>query len=152
MVTVMRYVTPLFLVTVLGMWCYFNGPQRMEQMSPRLQGDIAARGVYAAAIAEKYPDLSGIALEDKTTELLGTGEGLPESLAALPAWLRERDTVADEAREVAASTANVARFVFVGVLIIFILIFVLSDIACRNRIGDAIAQAEAEGVCLEDQP
>ncbi|MHC4697472.1 MAG: sodium-dependent transporter [Planctomycetota bacterium] len=149
MVIVMRYVTPLFLATVLGMWCYFNGPQRMKQMSPQLQGDIAARGVYSAAIAERHPELQGEAFEAKVTELLGVDTGALESLDALPAWLRAHDQAADEARTAAKRTANVARFVFVGILVIFIVVFVLSDIACRNRIGKVIKHADAEGVGLE---
>ncbi len=151
MVFVMRYVTPLFLATVLGMWCYFNGPQRMEQMSPQLQGAIAARGVYATAIGEKHPELKDEALEAKVTELLGVATGVPQRFDALPAWLRIHDQDSEAARGVAHSTANVARFVFVGVLVVFIVVFVLSDIACRNRIGKVIAHAEAQGVCMEGQ-
>ena len=149
MAFVVRFVTPAYLIAVLGLWCYFNGPERLEAMSPELQGPIAARGVYATAVGENQPDLSEKALETKITELLGVEEGLPESLDALPPWLRESDDEAEAARQTAREDANVARFVFVGVLIVFIVFFVLSDIACRNRLIRVIEQAEQEGVGLE---
>ncbi len=56
---------------------------------------------------------------------------------------------AAETASSAAADAKVARFVFVGVLLIFLLIFVLADIGCRNRIGRAIKQAEDEGLGWE---
>ncbi|MFQ5591906.1 MAG: hypothetical protein ACE5HE_12140, partial [Phycisphaerae bacterium] len=151
MAWIMRYVTPLFLATVLGMWCYFNGPQRMRQMSPSLQGAIAARAVYARAIAEKNPQLEREQLDAKITELLGVQTGVPQSLDSLPGWLRAHDQAVSDARMAAERTANVARFVFVAVLVVFILVFVLSDIACRGRIKRIIEQAEANGVRLETE-
>jgi hypothetical protein len=45
--------------------------------------------------------------------------------------------------------ANVARFVFLGILLFFLLLYVLGDVACRNRIGRTIAQAEERGVDWE---
>ena len=149
MAIIIRYVTPTFLITVLGMWCYFNGPERLEAMSPALQGDVAARGVYSGAISAEYPDLQGEDLEAKVTEMLGVAERVPESLEALPPWLRKADADAETARQTARARATVARFVFVGVLVFFIVFFVLSDIACRNRIGKVIARADAKGVGLE---
>ncbi len=150
LVIVIRYITPAFLIAILGAWCYFNGPERLRKMDPELQGDIAARAVYAGAVAEKHPDLDVDALQAMLTEMLGIEEGMPEVLDALPVWLRVVDEDAAAARETAESTANVARFVFVGVLITFVLFFVLSDIACRNRIGKAIERAEAAGLSMPD--
>ena len=146
---VIRYITPAFLVTVLTMWCCFNGPERLKGMSPRLQSAIAAREVYAGAIGEKYPELDAEALQTRVTEILGVEEGMPRSLDALPTWLREVDEQAAEARASAVTNANIARFVFVGVLAVFIVFFVLSDIACRNRIGKVLERADAEGMGLE---
>ncbi len=146
---VIRYITPAYLIVILGMWCYFNGPEKLEGMSPELQGEMAARGAYAAAIGTEYEDLSGEALEAKVAELLGVAEGVPVSLDALPPWLREADSEAEAVRQDARQDANVARFVFVGVLVVFFVFFVLSDIACRNRLVRVIEHAEREGVGLE---
>lgn len=148
---VIRFITPAFLITILTLWCYFNGPDRLDAMSPRLQGNIAARH-YATAISDRFPDLDEDSLQGKVTEILGVKEGIPESLDGLPVWLREADEEAEAARGVAEATANVARFVFVAVLVVFVVFFVLSDIACRNRIGKALERAEAGGVTLETQP
>jgi SNF family Na+-dependent transporter len=54
-----------------------------------------------------------------------------------------------EARRAAVVDANVARFVFLGILLFFLLLYVLGDVACRNRIGRTIAQAEERGVDWE---
>jgi NSS family neurotransmitter:Na+ symporter len=62
---VIRYVTPTFLIVILGMWCYHNGPDRLKAMSPSLQGEIAEkaayadRGTYRKALSEMLEDESG---------------------------------------------------------------------------------------------
>ena len=121
-----------------GAWRY-NDTGRLERVYFRNRDPVVA----------KYPDLDEDALNVEVTRLLGVEEGVPESLDGLPSWLREADPEAQEARAAAENTANVARFVFVGILVVFIIVFVLSDIACRNRIGKAIAHAEVDGVGLE---
>jgi SNF family Na+-dependent transporter len=143
---VIRYVTPTFLIVILGMWCFYNGPERWEKMSPSIQGAAAAREVYKGVIGRR-PGNTGLDeadLEAQVTEVLGVQEGLPKSIAELPLWLRAVDGQAEKARTEAAGKANVARFVFVGVLLTCLTVFVLSDIACRNRIGRML-EADREG-------
>ena len=52
-------------------------------------------------------------------------------------------------RVAAVTDANVARFVLLGIIMFFIGLVTLSDVACRNRIGRTIAQAEREGIDWE---
>ncbi len=136
MAVVIRYITPTFLIVLLVLWCTFKGPERLEGMSPSIQGPAAARSVYEQAIEQRpeYAELDPQQLEAKVTEILGVEEGVPDSVDALPQWLGELGEQASKARAAAENKANVARFVFVGVLLIYFTIFVLSDIACRNRI------------------
>ncbi len=148
-VFLLRYITPTFLATVLTLWCYTKGPEQLRQMSPALQGDIAARGVYEGQIANHFPGLDEKSLSKKATDLLGPGPGMPGGLDTLPEWLRAFDATANEARGPAEATAKVQRFVFLGIIVFFIVFFVLSDIACRNRLKKVIEQAEASGVRLE---
>jgi len=146
---VLRFVTPIFLMTVLGMWCYFNGPDRLEAMSPTIQGGVAARTIYETEIAAQYKGLEGDTLASKVTEVLGVESGVPSAADKLPDWLQALEPQAKTAAASAAADARVARYVFVGVLLIFLLIFVLADIGCRNRIGRAIKQAEDDGLGWE---
>jgi hypothetical protein len=143
MAVVIRWITPTFLIFVLTMWCFFNGPERLRGMSPSIQGAAAARAVYRTAIAERpeFRELNEEDLEARTTEVLGVAKGVPETLDGLPPWLADLSEEAAEARADGASRANVARFVFVGVLLIFVAVLVLSDIACRNRIRRDIEEA-----------
>ncbi len=144
---VIRYVTPTFLAVILGLWCFYNGPDRLRAMSPTIQGDLAARGAYGNIIAVRpeFADFDDEALEEATTTLLGVAEGVPTSLESLPDWLRAADKQAHVARADAAGTANVARYVFLGVLLFYIMVFTLGDIACRNRIKRSLAaHAEAQ--------
>ncbi len=149
MVFVLKYVTPAFLITILAMWCYSKGPERLEQMSPTIQGQAAARNVYAEEIAARFDELDQKALQAKVTDVLGVSDGVPQFVDALPEWLQGLDQQADEARASAEADANVARFVFVGVLLLFLFVYVLADIACRNRIKRTIQIAEDEGVQME---
>ncbi len=149
---VVRYITPTYLIVVLGMWCYFNGPDRLRQMSPSLQGDLAVRSVYEAAIAAHFSDADEMAIASHVNQILGEGNSIPESLESLPAWLRVVDQDANDARAPAERTATVARFVFVAIVILFLLMLGLADMACRGRIGNVIKQAEDAGVEMEAAP
>lgn len=144
MPAVIRYVTPAFLLIVLGMWLFYNAPDRLEGMSPSLKGAEAARNVYAARIGEQYPALESEALAVKTTEILGVKKGVPKSLAKLPDWLRSADADAEAARRGAAKNANVARYVFVAVLLFYIAVLAVTDVACRGRIKRTVERVRAE--------
>jgi len=138
---VIRYVTPTFLLVVLIMWSAYNGPDRLRGMSPAIKGAQGARAVYAQAIQDHFPDLEEEeALAAKVTELLGVAEGMPKTLDNLPTWLRAVDAEAREGRALEMKRANVARFVFVGVLLFYLGVFAVSDIACRGRIKQMLAR------------
>jgi hypothetical protein len=136
-----RYVTPTFLIVMLCFWCYFKGPDRLRMMSPSYQGDAAARAVYSGSVAERFPGLDDKSLATKVTGLLGQDVGIPEDTSSLPDWLQAVAPQAEAARPAAERPAVIARFVFLGVVLVFIVVFVLSDIACRNRIGRSIKAA-----------
>jgi hypothetical protein len=144
---VIRYVTPAFLIIILGAWSYTTFPRYIRGMSPDRAGTVAARGVYENALVEHFADeeLSPEALKEKTGQILGA-EGVPDSM---PEWLNELSAQAADARAEAEGDAGVARFVFIGLLVFFALLLGLTDIACRNRIGRTIRAAEASGVRLE---
>ncbi len=151
MAFIIRYVTPAFLLIVLGLWCFFNGPDRLRDMSPTIKGVAAERGVYAAKIAgrSEYADLDESAMDAKVTEILGVAEGVPVSAEGLPDWLGGLEDAAAAAHSEAEATANVARFVFLGVLLVFIVVLVLSDIACRNRIKRMLDQVPDHKASME---
>ena len=111
--------------------------------APPLLGEDNQETVVAGFLAETA--LSPRELANKIRRLAGeNGEHLSaETLAAFVTQVREK---AGKARDAAVTDANVARFVFLGVFLFFIALFVLSDVACRNRIGATIAAAEAEGI------
>ncbi len=144
-----RYITPTFLIVVLGMWCYFNGPNKLRQMSPSLQGDLAVRSIYETAITAHYPDLDADTNESKFSQILGEDASIPASLDSLPTWLRAVEGEAEAARILAERTASIGRFVFVAIIILFLFTLGLADMACRGRIGEVIKQAEDAGVQLE---
>lgn len=147
-----RYVTPTFLILILGAWSYNNLPGYLRQMNPDTQGDAASRAVYAATVNDHFAEagLPAKSVAKKAVELLGE-DGQAIDASTLPAWLSAVRGEADEAREVAAADANIARFVFVGILVFLFLLIALSDIACRGRIGRMIRQAEENGVGWEAQ-
>ena len=162
-----RYVTPAFLLVILVSWGWQNAPGYVERMSPATQGIAAERAVYSQAVAE-HLDVDpttddGIA---KVHAILGP-DGTAITYASLPKWLREwkievppevadedplkrpiRD-VAKDAHTAAAKDAGVARFVLVGIVVFLIILVVISDLACRGRIGQSIDQAEANGARWE---
>ncbi len=149
MAFVIRYVTPTFLIVVLSLWCVYNGPAQLASMNPETQGGIAARGVYAGAVGKQFTGLSEDAAAEMLTQVLGMAEGASAPDDAWPEWLRAKGAEAEKERITAESAANVRRGVFLSIILLFVLVYALSDVACRNRIGKAIAQAEADGVCLE---
>ncbi len=149
MAFVIRYVTPVFLIVVLSLWCWYNGPGQLAQMNPETQGGIAARSVYAAAASKTYPNLSEDDITEKLTKILDAAEGAPAPSEDWPAWLLAKREEAETQRATAETAANVQRGVFLSIILLFILVYALSDVACRGRIGKMIAQAEAEGVGLD---
>jgi len=142
---VIRYITPTFLIAILVGWSYTNLPGYLDGMNPVMQGSLARRTAYVEAIGEHYQgeNLDNDALQAKVTELLGD-EGAPIDANSLPQWLQATTATADQRHEEGAADANIARFVFLGIVLFFILLFVLSDIACRNRIGRVIEQVEGK--------
>ncbi len=146
----LRYVTPGFLILVLGAWAYTKAPAYLEGMSPAFKGAEAARSVYRPVIRAQFagPDLTDEHLDAKVTEILGEDvrrDGLPD-------WLADYHQPAEAARDTASADASAARLVFIGLVVFFFVLLALADIACRNRIGRTIAAAERAGVCLESGP
>ncbi|MCH8966331.1 MAG: sodium-dependent transporter [Planctomycetes bacterium] len=138
-----RYVTPTFLIVILVAWSYNNLPGYLDQMNPSMQGELAARGAYADAIKDHFAadNLDADTMTSRIIELLGSDEQ-PVVVGALVGWLGEYSETAEEARSDAAHDANIARTVLIGILVFFVFLVVLSDIACRNRIGRTIRAAE----------
>jgi SNF family Na+-dependent transporter len=233
----LRYVTPTFLIVILGFWTYTTLPGYLAGMNPAKQGpraaeakvrkalglcdalsealadptlddEQAAQQAYAAVAAVAEPgdradlatwvqqvraDAAAKTFADEAARndffcaaitrrfgippfvdheeavvagFLATKALTPRELAgkiqresaAHRAQLDVEKTAtfvaavrakAAEARATAAADANIARLVFLGILVFYILLIVLSDIACRSRIGRAIAQAEEHGIGWE---
>jgi len=148
---VIRYITPTFLVVILVAWTITNAGDYLDGMNPSIRSANYERAVYSDAIAEHHAaeNLSDDELADRTAQYLGSAGG-PIDVAGLPDWLQALQDEAETARAAGPADANVARFVFIGIVIFFILLTVLGDIACRNRIGRTLAEAEAAGVGLEE--
>jgi len=163
MPVLLRYVTPAFLIAILVAWTYQNAPARIDGMNPDKQARIAARAVYVEVATGhlEAEGLSGKALDARIAQLLGDEKDAVVDPARLPAWLAEASIAGPDDQEVpiaeaaarqadsARSDANVVRFVFLGVVAFLIVLYVLADIACRTRIGRAIARAEEEGIDWE---
>ena len=147
---VIRFVTPTFLIVILAMWSYSNLPGYLSGMSPEKQGLAAERAVYTSAIEDHCmdADLDADGLTARVTELIGS-DGEPVDAASLPTWLQASQDEAKNDRQAASGDANIARLVFVGILLFYIFLVVLSDIACRNRIGRMIRQSESAGAGWE---
>ena len=143
---VIRYITPTFLVVILIAWSYSNLPGYLAGMNPVTKRIAAEYSVYEKAIKAHFADkqLDAEALEAKTTELLGK-KTKRINTTSLPPWLAEKTPEANTAGEEAAKDANIARFVFAGIVLFYILLVALTDIACRGRIGKTIRAAEQEG-------
>lgn len=146
-----RYVTPTFLLVILIAWAATKSGDYVDGMSPETRARDYARAVYVEAIGEhlRDDDLSEEGLATRTDEILGP-EGEAIVAASLPEWLGGLDEKLAEAQASGRTDANVARFVFIGIGLFLILLIVLIDIACRNRIGRTIEQAEQAGVGLEE--
>jgi hypothetical protein len=159
---VIRFITPAFLLIVLVMWAYTHGPDYWHGMDPERQGALAKRGVYVDTVGDHFADeeLSDEQLTQRIEGVLGP-EGAPVDETLLPDWLASVTVevtedkslpIAEFAAETAskaATDAKIARFVFLGILAFFILLVALSDIACRNRIGRTIEDAERAGLDSE---
>ncbi len=145
-----RYVTPAFLLLILAAWSWNTFPGYLKGMNPECQALAAERDWYTAEIL-KHPSVAEpdeAARSKRVQGILGPADAAIHP-AALPAWLKPQVEPARAAGRTAAADANVARFVFLGIVVFLVLLVVLSDIACRNRIGRVIAEAEAAGVRLE---
>ncbi|MCH8852812.1 MAG: hypothetical protein IID41_09210, partial [Planctomycetes bacterium] len=143
---VIRYVTPSFLLIILCLWLYFEGPGRVRAMIPSIQGQAAVEKTYADAVKEQpeFANLSDEAIAARVAELFAGTAAADASVASRPEWIAIAVQDAVQAKAGAEKQAMVAAFVFVCVCGMFILIYALSDIACRNRIGRMLAQSEAE--------
>jgi hypothetical protein len=144
---VIRFVTPTFLIVVLVMWAGTKLPSYWNGMNPEYKGLEARRNTYVDAIEEHFADekLTEKQLEARAVSLLGP-EGTPIAVASLPEWLRPEEAKAEEKGAAAAEDASIARFVFLGILVFYILLWVLSDLACRYRIKPMIERAENAGI------
>lgn len=152
-----RYVTPAFLVVILVAWIATNAGSYLDGMSPAKRTLAYQRAVYVAAITghfqgENVPAddrLTDEALASRIAVLLG-GDDEEIDPAVLPSWLQESQAEAEEAGAAGPADANVARFVFIGMAIFLIFLLAMGDIACRSRIGRAIAEAERQDAGLKE--
>ncbi len=146
-----RYVTPTFLIVILVGWAWTKSADYVDGMNPETRGAQYARAVYEGTIAKHFADdgLTDEQLEAKQLEILGPEEQ-PAAAAALPQWLSALEQDALQAQADGRKDANVARFVFIGIGAFWLLLVALTDIACRNRIGRTVEQAERDGVGLEE--
>jgi len=142
---VIRFVTPAFLIVILAGWSYSNLPERLRQMDPTLQRLSGKRAVYREAIEVHYREenLAGDALRTRIKKILGDDDKQVDA-ASLPVWLQAHQTKALERGEASASDAKIARFVLLSILLFYVGLFVLSDIACRNRIARMLQDADAD--------
>ncbi|GAF81878.1 unnamed protein product, partial [marine sediment metagenome] len=154
-----RYVTPAFLLIILGAWSYVTLPDYLAGMSPKKQAIAAERGVYEPLIRAHFADdnVEDEALHVQIEKILGLPDA-PVDVGALPEWLTaatveagdgelvSSTTAASDAASTAAADANIARFVLLGIVMFLVFLYVLSDIACRNRIGRMIQRVEQEGI------
>ena len=146
-----RFVTPTFLVVILVAWAWTQSGSYIDGMSPSKRARQYEHGVYTAAITAHFADegISSEELAERTNNILGFTDD-PIVAANLPVWLQDLEDQALAKREEGKTDAIVAQFVFIGIGSFFILLIVLTDIACRNRIGHTIRQAEQTGVRLEE--
>ena len=151
MAFMVRWITPTFLIVILVAWTATNAGDYLDGMSPAKRTLSYARAVYIGAITEHFVDdgLSDEELTAKTEELLGA-EDTTIDAASLPGWLQASQQEADQAAAQGPADANVARFVFIGMVIFLILLIALGDIACRGNIGRSIRRAEQFGAGLPE--
>ncbi|MBN2447988.1 MAG: hypothetical protein JXO22_14750, partial [Phycisphaerae bacterium] len=91
--------------------------------------------------------LNAKALANRIRRLSAYGETFNTDRVA--AYVEQVRAEVAAAGKSAVVDANVARFVFLGIFLFLLLLFVLSDVACRNRIGRTIEQAEQAGIDWE---
>ena len=151
MPVMIRYVTPTFLLVILVAWTATQAGDYLDGMSPAKRSLKYERAAYAGAIGKHFEEagLSEEELETRTTEILGPQDS-PINAASLPEWLLASQEEAQEARAAGPADANVARFVFIGIVVFLIFLTALSDIACRNRIRRTVEQAQRRGAGLEE--
>jgi len=151
MPVMIRYVTPTFLLVILVAWTATQAGDYLGGMSPAKRSLKYERAAYAGAIGKHFEEagLSEEELETRTTEILGPQDS-PINAASLPEWLLASQEEAQEARAAGPADANVARFVFIGIVVFLIFLTALSDIACRNRIRRTVEQAQRRGAGLEE--
>jgi SNF family Na+-dependent transporter len=107
-----------------------------DQRDAVIAGFVATQAMTPRELANKILRLAA------TPDVKVTAEQLTEFIKSVRA---KQET----ARAKAVVDANVARFVFLGLLLFLLLLYVLSDVACRNRIGRTIGDAEARGIDWE---
>ena len=113
-------------------------------MIPSIQGEVAVQQTYADAIKgqAEFADLDDQAIAARVDELFAD-----TVTADRPEWIALAVEDAAAAKAGAEKQALVAAFVFLCVIGMFILIYALSDIACRNRIGRMLAHSQSgEGI------
>lgn len=148
---VIRYITPTFLIIILVAWFWTNSGDYLRGMVPSMRADRDVRALYVGAATAHLTEqgLGEEELGEQIQALFGDA-WTPVVVSNLPAWLEPLDeTTVAETRAAARVDANIARFVFIGLLVFFLLLWVLSDLTCRNRIGRLIQAAEDEGVAWE---
>jgi hypothetical protein len=114
----------------------FGMPPAVEDQAAIVAGFLAEAALTPGELANKIHRLAGEHADDLD---VARTAGFVEAV-------RER---AEQERQAAMVDANVARFVLLGIILFFIGLIVLSDVACRNNIGRTIAQAERSGVDWE---
>ncbi|MFH1749102.1 MAG: sodium-dependent transporter [Planctomycetota bacterium] len=151
MAFMIRYITPTFLIVILVAWAWTQSGDYIDGMSPTRRANAYERAVYVSAITGHLTDeqLAKKELADRIEEILGP-EGSPIVAANLPEGLPDLGAEVEAKRQEGRTDAIVAQFVFIGIGVFLIFLIALTDIACRNRIGRAIRQAEDAGVCLEE--
>ncbi len=98
-------------------------------------GLTASESLPARQLIRKVQRLTGRAVTEPAPRTVAFVAGVREQMNA--------------ARQAAVVDANIARFVFLGVVLFLLGLYILSDVACRNRIGASIAEAERQGIDWE---
>ena len=109
-------------------------------MIPSIQGQAAVDQTYADAVRAQpeFADFDDKSITAKANELFAD-----TSADGSTVWITKAVADGVAAKDGAEQQALVAAFVFLCVCGMFILIYTLSDIACRNRSGRMLAQSES---------
>jgi SNF family Na+-dependent transporter len=150
MAPMIKYVTPAFLIIILVAWFWQKGPDYVAQMNPAAAAS-AAEAEVSTEIDQAIVDAFGLDIAAPEQQRAAIQERLAELKTATPdestATKELRDRIAElekkqaEAIAAAESKAMVARSVFIGFILMFLLIFALADIALGHRIRRAINRA-----------